>query len=106
MKNTYGTILLLTFAGQSAMAYETGAMTCEDIGKFAATLMSNRENGQKKESALETVKKQEWQGDIEKSNMFAIVDLIYGRVGDQLADAQAAYAIIKRDCDIGKSRQE
>ena len=106
MKNTYPIILLLMLAGQSALAYETGAMTCDDIGKFAATLMSDREKGQKKEAALETATKQEWQGDIEKSNMTAIVDLIHGRVGDQLADAQAAYSIIKRDCDISKARQK
>ncbi len=106
MKNTCSTILLLTFVGQTALAYETGAMTCEDVGKFAATLMSDREKGQNKEAALETVNKQQWQGDIEKNNMTSIVDLIHGRVGDQLADAQAAYSIIKRDCDIGKARQK
>lgn len=106
MKNIYWLILPLAFASQSAMAYETGAMTCEDIGKFAATLMSDREKGQKKEAALETVNKPEWQGDIEKNNMIAIVDLIHGRVGDQLFDAQAAYSIIKRDCDIGVARQK
>ncbi len=106
MKNICSTILLLMLAGQTAMAYETGAMTCEDIGKFAATLMSEREKGQQKAAALETVNNQQWQGDIEKGNMTAIVDLIHGRVGDQLADAQAAYLIIKRDCDIGKARQK
>ncbi|MDQ3259918.1 MAG: hypothetical protein M3Q00_03880 [Pseudomonadota bacterium] len=106
MKNTAATIWLLMFVGQTAMGYETGAMTCEDIGKFAETLMSDREKGQNKESALETVNKQEWRGDIEKNNMTSIVDLIHGRVGDQLANARAAYSIIKRDCDIGKVRQK
>jgi hypothetical protein len=99
------TILLLMFAGQPAIAYETGVMTCEDIGKFAATLMSEREAGQKKDVALKTIDTMEWQGEIEKRNMSAIVDLIHGRVGDQLADAQAAYAIIRRDCETSKARQ-
>lgn len=105
MKNLYLTIWLFALTSQSAMAYDTGDMTCEDIGKFASTLMSDREKGQKKDAALETVNLQEWQGDIEKNNMIAIVDLIHGRVGDQLADARAAYSIIKRDCDISKARQ-
>jgi hypothetical protein len=91
---------------QPVFAYETGAMTCEDIGKYAGSLMSEREKGQKKEAAVAAIDTQEWQGEIERSNMAAIVDLIHGRVGNQLADAQAAYAIIKRDCDISKARQK
>lgn len=105
MKNLYLMPGLLALCIQSAMAYDTGAMTCEDIGQFASTLMTEREKGQKKDAALETVSQQEWQGDIEKNNMIAIVDLIHGHVGDQLADAQAAYSIIKRDCDISKARE-
>lgn len=105
MKNVYSIVLAVFFAAQPVMAYDTGAMTCDDIGKFAATLMSDREKGQKKEEALETVNHQEWTGDVEKGNMIVIVNLIHGRVGNQLADAKAAYGIIRRDCEFGQPRQ-
>jgi hypothetical protein len=104
MKTIFSVIFLLM--AQSAKAYETGAMTCEDIGKFAAALMADREKGQKKEAALETVNQQEWQGEVEKSNMIAVVGLIHGHVGDQLADAKAAYSVIRRDCEVSKAKQQ
>jgi hypothetical protein len=106
MKSFFSTILLTLLFAQPVFAYETGTMTCEDIGKYAETLMSEREKGQKKEVAMASIDSQEWQGEIERSNMAAIVDLIHGKVGNQLADAQAAYAVIKRDCDVSKARQK
>jgi hypothetical protein len=106
MKTILSPILLSLLFARPVFAYETGAMSCEDIGKYAGALMSERDKGQTKDAAVAAIDTQDWQGDIERSNMAAIVDLIHGRVGNQLADAQAAYAIIKRDCDFSKARQK
>ena len=106
MRNSFLGILLAGFFASIAHAYDTGAMTCEDIGQYAANAMSSREKGQSKDDALAAVSSQgEWPGELEKSNLIAIVKMIHGRVGDQLADSKAAYSVIKRDCDIGQRRR-
>jgi hypothetical protein len=106
MKNQYVFILLAALCGQPAFAYDTGSMTCEEIGQYAAGVMSSREAGQTKDDALAAVAtQQQWPGEVEKSNLDAIVKIIHGRVGDQLADSKAAYSVIKRDCDIGQRRR-
>lgn len=92
---------------QAAFAYDTGAMSCEEIGQYAAVVMAERGKGQSKADALATVGSQtQWPGAIEKSNLNAVVDLIHGKTGDQLYDEKAAYAVIKRDCDIGQRRRQ
>ncbi len=107
MKNLFLFTFLIGFAGHSALAYDTGSMTCEDIGQYAAGVMTSRENGQTKDEALAAVaSQQQWPGEIEKSNLDSIVKIIHGRVGDQLADAKAAHSVTKRDCDIGQRRRQ
>ncbi len=107
MKYLFLFTFLIGFAGHSALAYDTGSMTCEDIGQYAAGVMSSREKGETKDAALVAVaSQQQWPGEVEKSNLDAIVKMIHGRVGDQLADAKAAYSVIKRDCDIGQRRRQ
>ncbi len=106
MRNSILFVLLVGFFAPFAYAYDTGAMTCEDIGQYAANAMSSREKGQTKDDAIAAVATQtDWQGELEKSNLVAIVKMIHGRVGDQLADAKAAYSVMKRDCDIGQRRR-
>jgi hypothetical protein len=106
MKNKLLLVLLMEAAAQTALAYDTGAMNCEDIGQYAGSVFVNREKGQAKDDALAAVASQtEWPGELEKSNLDAIVKILHGRVGDQLADAKAAYSVIKRDCDLGQRRR-
>jgi hypothetical protein len=103
MKHPLFLLALLAVASSFALAYDTGAMTCDDIGQYAAGVMSEREKGQSKDVALAAVASQtHWPGAVEKTNLEAIVKMIHGRFGDQLFDAKAAYAVIKRDCDIGQ----
>jgi hypothetical protein len=101
-------LAVITFwIGQSAYAYDTGAMSCDDVGTYAAEVMTERGKGQSKDDALAAVANQtQWSGELEKSNLTAVVKMIHGRIGDQLYDAQAAYAVIKRDCDIGQRRRQ
>ena len=100
-------VFLVGPACHSALAYDTGSMTCEEIGQYAAAVMSSREKGETKDEAIAAVAGQpQWPGEVEKSNLDAIVKMIHGRVGDQLADAKAAYSVIKRDCDIGQRRRQ
>jgi hypothetical protein len=107
MRNLFVFVFLATLASHSALAYDTGAMTCEEIGQYAAGAMSRREQGETKDQAIAAVaSQQEWPGEVEKSNLDAIVKMIHGRVGDQLADAKAAYSVMKRDCDIGQRRRQ
>ena len=106
MKNKLLLVLLMVAAVQTALAYDTGVMTCEEIGQYAASAFADREKGQSKDDALKAVANQTgWPGELEKSNLDAIVKMLHGRVGDQLADAKAAYSVIKRDCDIGQRRR-
>ena len=98
-----GAVILLVYTSPTK-AYETGSMTCHDIGQFAAATMQAREQGKSKEDALAMVDRQDYQQPVEKSNLAAVVKLIYGRVGDQLAGPPAAYNVVKRDCDIGSAR--
>ena len=95
------------FMANAANAYDTGAMTCDDVGQYAAQAMTNRGKGQSKDDALAAVATQtQWPGDVEKRNLEAVVKMIHGRFGDQLFDAQAAYGVINRDCEISKRRQK
>lgn len=106
MRNAFLLVCLMGIGVRAALAYDTGAMTCEDIGQYAASAFVNREKGQSKDDALKAVASQtEWPGDLEKSNLDAIVKMLHGRVGDQLADSKAAYSVIKRDCDLGQRRR-
>jgi hypothetical protein len=105
MRNSFLFALIVGFSASVSYAYDTGAMTCEDIGQYAANAMSSREKGQSKDDALAAVASQtDWPGEVEKHNLVAIVKMIHGRLGDQLFDAKAAYAVIKRDCEIGQRR--
>lgn len=89
------------------MAYDTGVMSCDEIGKYAAGVMTERGKGQTKADALAAVASQaEWPGEVEKRNLEDIVNIIHGKTGDQLYDAKAAYMVIKRDCDIGQRRRQ
>ncbi len=106
MRNSFLFVLLAGLFSPFAHAYDTGAMTCEEVGQYAANAMSSREKGQTKDDAIAAVASQtDWPGELEKSNLVAIVKMIHGRVGDQLADSKAAYSVIKRDCDIGQRRR-
>lgn len=106
MRSPFIVAFLVGFSAHFSYAYDTGAMTCEDIGQYAAGAMSSREKGQSKDDAIAAVATQtDWPGEIEKNNLVAIVKMIHGRVGDQLADAKAAHSVIKRDCDIGQRRR-
>ena len=106
MKLIFSGVLIATLTATSANAYDTGAMTCDDVGQYAADVMASREKGQTKVEALAVLASQtQWTGDIEKKNLEAIVKMIHGKLGDQLFDANAAHAVIKRDCDIGQRRQ-
>ena len=96
-------VMLLGWTLPSA-AYDTGSMTCHDIGQFASATMQAREQGKTKEESLAVVAGQDFKYPVEKSNLTSVVKLIYGRVGDQLAGPQAAYNVVKRDCDIGSAQ--
>jgi hypothetical protein len=107
MKSKMFLAALAFWFSQSAYAYDTGAMSCDDVGTYAASVMTERGKGQSKDDALAAVASQtQWSGELEKSNLTAVVKMIHGRIGDQLYDAQAAYAVIKRDCDIGQRRRQ
>lgn len=107
MKRSLILAAIWCFITHSANAYDTGAMTCDDIGQYAAGVMTDRGKGQNQDQALAAVASQtQWPGELEKSNLQAIVKMIHGRLGDQLYDDKAAYAVIKRDCDIGQRRRQ
>ena len=40
MKHTYLFVMLAGFLAGAANAYDTGAMTCDDVGQYAAAVMT------------------------------------------------------------------
>ncbi len=107
MKRQFFAALFMCCVSQVGFAYDTGTMSCDEIGQYAAGVMTERGKGQSKIDALAAVASQtQWPGDLEKSNLEAVVKLIHGKTGDQLFDSKAAHMVIKRDCDIGQRRRQ
>ncbi len=93
--------LLLLAAGASAAPYPLGTMTCEDIGKFASEAMGWRKAGQTREQAVAELEKRSYNDPVEKKNLAAIVDLVFGSYGRNWS-VESAGNIMRQDCQTGR----
>lgn len=100
MKFLLSALFLLVSAGAQA-AYPLGTMTCDDIATFASEAMSWRKQGQTREQALAGLEKRTYNDPVEKKNLTAIVDLVFGPYGRNWT-VESAGNVMRTDCMAGR----
>ena len=100
MKFLLSALFLAVSAGAQA-AYPLGTMTCDDIATFASEAMSWRKEGQSREQALASLEKRTYNDPVEKKNLTAIVDLVFGPYGRNWT-VESAGNVMRTDCMAGR----
>lgn len=93
--------LLAGSAAASAAPYPLGTMTCADIGRFASEAMSWRKQGQSKDQALAALEQRSYNDPVEKKNLIAVVDLVFGSYGRSWS-VESAGNVLRTDCETGR----
>ena len=94
--------LLALAAGNAAAApYPLGTMTCDDIGAFASEAMGWRKSGMSRDQALAEVDKREFKDPVEKKNLLAVLDLVFGSYGRNWS-VESAGNVMRKDCQTGR----
>jgi len=93
--------LLVAGAAAHAAPYPLGTMTCADIGAFASESMGWRKAGMTREQALEELDKRTYNDPVEKKNLLAIVDLVFGSYGRNWT-VESAGNVMRKDCETGR----
>ena len=104
MKKTvwYFTWLVLSAVTQAhASPYPLGDMTCNDIGAFATQAMQWREDGISLKDARTRLDGLRAEESVEKKNMRAVMDIVYGGHGDSWT-VESAGNIMRVDCESGR----
>ena len=94
-------LLLLLSAGAFAGPYPLGTMTCADIGSFASEAMRWRKEGQSRDQALAALEKRSYNDPVEKKNLIAVVDLVFGSYGKNWS-VESAGNVLRTDCETGR----
>lgn len=94
-------LLLLLSAGAFAAPYPLGTMTCADIGSFASEAMRWRKEGQSRDQALAALEKRSYNDPVEKKNLIAVVDLVFGSYGKNWS-VESAGNVLRTDCETGR----
>ena len=92
-------------ASAYAAPYPLGTMTCEDIGAFASEAMSWRKAGVPKEQALARLEERQYNDPVEKKNLTAVVDIVYGSYGRNWS-IEGAGNVMRGDCRAGREEQK
>lgn len=88
-----------------AAPYPLGTMTCEDIGAFASEAMSWRKAGVPKEQALARLEDRTYNDPVEKKNLTAVVEVVYGPYGRNWS-VEGAGNVMRGDCRAGREGQK
>jgi hypothetical protein len=88
---------LLSISIGAQAAYPLGTMTCDDIASFASEAMSWRKDGQTREQALAALEERTYNDPVEKKNLAAIVDLVFGSYGNNWT-VESAGNVMRTDC--------
>jgi hypothetical protein len=94
-------LLMLLSAGAMAAPYPLGTMTCADIGSFASEAMKWRKEGQSRDQALAALEKRSYNDPVEKKNLTAVVDLVFGSYGKNWS-VESAGNVLRTDCETGR----
>jgi len=97
----YLLLALLAMATSVQAAYPLGTMTCDDIASFASEAMSWRKQGQTREQALAALEERTYNDPVEKKNLTAIVDLVFGTYGRNWT-VESAGNVMRIDCMTGR----
>lgn len=96
----YLSIAALSFCFLSpAFAYDTGSMTCNDIGDFAAATVVGKKNGVTINDALTKVIKTTKGYPTERKNLTQIVRAIYNEPWANKLTEEGAEAAFMADCE-------
>jgi len=93
--------LLAFCSGAFAGAYPLGTMTCADIGQFASEAMGWRKEGQSREQALAALEQRAYNDPVEKKNLTAVVDLVFGPYGRNWS-VESAGTVLRTDCETAR----
>jgi len=84
-----------------AAPYPLGSMTCADIGAFASEAMSWRKEGQSRDQALAALEKRTYNDPVEKKNLTAVLNLVFGSYGNNWS-VESAGTVMRTDCETGR----
>lgn len=93
--------LLVLSSAVLAGAYPLGTMTCDDIGRFASEAQGWRLEGRTRDQALAALETRTYGDPVEKKNLTAIVDLVFGSYGRSWT-VESAGNIMRTDCRAGR----
>jgi hypothetical protein len=94
-------LLILLSATAMAAPYPLGTMTCADIGSFASEAMRWRKEGQSRDQALAALETRNYNDPVEKKNLTAVVDLVFGSYGKNWS-VESAGNVLRTDCETGR----
>jgi hypothetical protein len=94
-------LLLLAVSAAAAAPYPLGTMTCDDIGTFASEAMGWRKEGRTREQALAALENRTYTDPVEKKNLLAILDLVFGSYGRNWT-VESAGNVMRKDCETGR----
>ncbi len=86
----------------AAFAYDTGSMSCSDMGDFAAATVVGKENGATLKEALAKVTKRTEGYPVERKNLTQIVRAIYTQPWANKLTEDGARAAFTADCEAQK----
>ena len=92
---------LLAISTGAPAAYPLGTMTCDDIASFASEAMSWRKEGRTRDQALAALENRTYNDAVEKKNLTAIVDLVFGSYGRNWT-VESAGNVMRTDCMTGR----
>jgi len=84
---------------RAAFAYDTGSMSCSDIGDFAAATVVGKHNGATLKEALAKVNKRTEDYPVERKNLTQIVRAIYTQPWANKLTEDGARAAFTADCE-------
>lgn len=94
-------LFLVASTGAGAAPYPLGTMTCDDIGAFASEAMGWRKEGRTRDQALEELEKRSYNDPVEKKNLLAVMDLVFGSYGRNWT-VESAGNVMRKDCMTGR----
>src|SRR5437899_174730 len=84
---------------RTAFAYDTGSMSCSDIGEFAAATVVGKENGATLKEALAKVTKRTEDYPVERKVLTSIVRQIYTAPWANKLSEEGARMAFTADCE-------
>lgn len=94
-------LFIVVSSAADAAPYPLGTMTCDDIGAFASEAMVWRKDGRSRDQALEELEKRTYNDPVEKKNLLAVLDLVFGSYGRNWS-VESAGNVMRKDCMTGR----